>query len=65
MGKTSHTKDRGGVHLFDTDASDPRLRAPNVVAVATYSSSGYVIREAPITCESAAWRRSTDIAESW
>jgi hypothetical protein len=40
-----------GLEAPPDDASDPRLRAPNVVGVVTYSSSEHVIREALITCE--------------
>jgi hypothetical protein len=33
------------------DAADARLRAPNIVAVLTYSSPDRVMREALITCD--------------
>jgi hypothetical protein len=40
-----------GLEVPPDDASDPRLKAPNVVAVLTYSSSSRVMREALITCD--------------
>jgi hypothetical protein len=40
-----------GVEAPPDDASDARLRAPNVVAVLTYASAERVIREAMITCD--------------
>ncbi len=40
-----------GLEVPGDDVSDLRLRAPNVVAVLTYSSGERLIREALITCE--------------
>ena len=40
-----------GVEIPPDDAPDPRLRAPNIVAVLTYASADRVIREALITCD--------------
>jgi hypothetical protein len=40
-----------GVEVPPDDAPDPRLRAPNIVAVLTYASADRVIREALITCD--------------
>ncbi len=41
-----------GLEVPPDDITDPRLRAPNVVAVLTYSSADRVVREALITCDS-------------
>ena len=41
-----------GLEVPPDDATDGRLRAPNVVAVLTYSSGYRVMREALITCDS-------------
>jgi len=41
-----------GLEVPPDDITDPRLRAPNVVAVLTYSSADRVLREAIITCDS-------------
>jgi hypothetical protein len=40
-----------GLEVPPDDVADPRLRAPNVVAVLTYSSADRVMREALITCD--------------
>jgi hypothetical protein len=40
-----------GLEVPPDDISDVRLKAPNVVAVLTYSSGEHVIREALITCD--------------
>jgi hypothetical protein len=40
-----------GLEVPPDDAKDPRLRAPNVIAVLTYSSADHVLREVLITCE--------------
>jgi hypothetical protein len=42
-----------GIEVPPDDTVDTRLRAPNVVAVLTYASSGGVIREALLTSDSA------------
>jgi hypothetical protein len=41
-----------GLEVPPDDIVDPRLRAPNAVAVLTYSSADRVLREAIITCDS-------------
>ncbi len=40
-----------GVQIAEDEVKDPRLKAPNVVAVVTYASAQRVIREGLVTCD--------------